>query len=447
MRKKLKLLSLILAICLTFAACSSSSGSSSFDDSYYDGDDTEQIDQMSDNENESAKPMHKTDIPSGYIGIYTVEDLKNSGANETANYILMNDIDLSSIADWEGINNNGTFDGNNYTISNLHSTQGGLFQKSKYVKDLTVKDCVIDVGFSEEKDKFVGGITDIGCSLSNCSVSGTIQLELFDNCGVTKKYAVGGLMGHQEKQDTSKIYGCLNLAEVTGSNSSNGIGHSYDLFVGGIVGLGCAVEYCENRASIELKLGEKECDQGWDHSAAGGIIGSVYMQAGNISYSSNSGDVSTGYYGGGILGFCYEESSSTALTIDSCYNTGNITGVNTRLGTETSVGGVCGYILHYKPIRETTKSKIMNCYNTGTCLSADYCGAVLGYKLEEDATQIQFCAYNNSTGLNITGTNAMYADNKSMSLEEMKDLNNYPFTNKDSVWKNGTVKYPYPVFK
>lgn len=433
MKKAISLLSVILAVILLFSACRSGGNTG--------GSGT--MGNLREEETAQSKALHQSEVPQGFIGIYTVEDLINSGANVGGNYILMNDLDLSSVEDWESIKNTAIFDGNNYTISNLHSTQGGLFSEAGTVKNLNIKECSIDVYHSNSKVKYVGAIAGSCTFAQNCSASGKVKLALGTACGVTKEYAVGGLFGYQNPEKSSLISACTNDVDVLGS-TNYGASASLNLFVGGIVGLGHTVKYCKNNASIELR-GEEECDQVWDKSAAGGIVGGVYMQAGNISYSSNSGDVRTDYYGGGILGFCYEESS--VLLIDSCYNTGNITGSTTRLGTETSAGGILGYIVHYKPIRETTESKIINCYNTGICQSADYCGAILGCKLEEDATQIRFCAYSNESGLNITGTSAMYADNKAMTLEEMKKLNNYPFDNREQSWKNGTGNYPYPVFK
>ena len=40
--------------------------------------------------------VHLTDVPDGYVGIYTKSDLDNIRNNLSGNYILMNDIDFSS---------------------------------------------------------------------------------------------------------------------------------------------------------------------------------------------------------------------------------------------------------------------------------------------------------------------------------------------------------------
>ena len=68
--------------------------------------------------------LHNETVPEGYIGIYTVEDFDYLRNSSTGQYILMNDIDMSNIDSWNGINFQGTFDGNNYEILNYHFTSG-----------------------------------------------------------------------------------------------------------------------------------------------------------------------------------------------------------------------------------------------------------------------------------------------------------------------------------
>ena len=114
---------------------------------------------------------HLTEVPEGYIGVYTVEDLYFVRNDLTANYILMNDIDLSEATaeggewnyggrGWNPIGSNdiysngafsGVFEGNNYSITGLNididsypagtgnNVYVGLFSnESGTVKNLTV---------------------------------------------------------------------------------------------------------------------------------------------------------------------------------------------------------------------------------------------------------------------------------------------------------------------
>lgn len=47
------------------------------------------------------------EVPAGYIGIYSPEDLNKVRNNLAGSYILMNDLDLSA-ANWEPIGNKST---------------------------------------------------------------------------------------------------------------------------------------------------------------------------------------------------------------------------------------------------------------------------------------------------------------------------------------------------
>ena len=63
-------------------------------------------------------------IAQGYTVIKTADDLSNIRNNLSGKYILMNDIDLSSIANWDSIGDSsnafsGILDGNGYVIKNL----------------------------------------------------------------------------------------------------------------------------------------------------------------------------------------------------------------------------------------------------------------------------------------------------------------------------------------
>lgn len=56
-------------------------------------------------------------VPDGYIGIFTLEDLKNLKDNVSGNYILMNDIDVQEEnLSFEKFS--GTFDGNFHSLMN-----------------------------------------------------------------------------------------------------------------------------------------------------------------------------------------------------------------------------------------------------------------------------------------------------------------------------------------
>lgn len=67
---------------------------------------------------ETTTQLHETEVPDGYVGIYTVDDFEYIRTNPSYNYILMNDIDFSGVTEWKAPDIESIFDGNNYTINN-----------------------------------------------------------------------------------------------------------------------------------------------------------------------------------------------------------------------------------------------------------------------------------------------------------------------------------------
>ncbi len=442
---QIKLLAVISAICLLFASCGKSSGNnSSYND--FNNQNNSILNESNITENQNEAVLHKTEVPEGYIGIYTIEDLINSGANENGKYILMNDLDLSSVSDWKGIRNEEIFDGNNYVIKNLKSTKGGLFSYAKSLRNFKLEEIDIKVNISAKKDEscriLIGGLVDCGGSTYNCSTSGNITLltnpeSFVDMFNVlhypdSEEYLVGGVMGKLLNQKDETISHCVNYCNINVKNNGD---TTPDTSVGGIVGLGFGIiSDCKNFGQIRLEANDS-------HKAfAGGICG----KAADCYRSNNCGEVFSVGFAGGIVGYIDVDKS----TIDSCYNSGNIISrqhqsLDDYLGEAkgSCVGGIAGYINYH-----AHNALISNSYNVGTCSGADNCGAIVGGRYNYDGLDIKYCAYCIEDNIGITGDSAMFADNKEMTLDEMKELNNYPFNNKDA-WKNGTGEYPYPVIK
>ena len=139
MKKFISLFLSIALLCVLFSACANNNSESDVN-----GEVTSETLVDNANENDEQSSNQLTEVPSGFIGIYTVDDLINSGNNEYGKYILMADLDLSEIEDWESISNRGEFNGNYHVISNLKSTQGGLFKHCENVENVIMKDVNID---------------------------------------------------------------------------------------------------------------------------------------------------------------------------------------------------------------------------------------------------------------------------------------------------------------
>ena len=167
-------------------------------------------------------------------------------------------------------------------------------------------------------------------------------------------------------------------------------GYLKGVYCGGIVGSGrntTLVSRCWNGATIETVVGEDNMIQG----CFGGIVGRDAYQVKNCY---NVGDVS-GYYAGGIVGYgtaeieeCYNEgdingtfaggiygfSRQYAVTINNCYNIGNIyaEGTPSIYPAGPAAGGIASFFF-----RGT--SSITNCYNVGTVTSTKDVGCILAY--------------------------------------------------------------------
>ncbi len=269
--------------------------------------------------------------------------LVNDGKNFSEKTVtLTNDLDLSahiwtpigqaSLDTWYGmeidshLSFNGTFEGNNKTISGVCITNGsaiGLFSSIQFatIKNTTLINSYIEGG------AYVGGIVAYSnkSNIDNCNNYGTVIGEM----------AVGGIVGFAESYYTprSTITNCNNYGLIEGTTG-----------VGGIIGLNeCDVNGCGNTGAIISRDGHTWNDK---QSSIGGIIGS--SDHGFVSNCYNTSDISGGISVGGIIG-----SSSTVVT--NCYNTGNIT------AEHYYAGGIVG---------EIAWVDVTNCYNMGKITTA-----------------------------------------------------------------------------
>ncbi|MBQ2971696.1 MAG: hypothetical protein IJE16_04005 [Ruminococcus sp.] len=199
----------------------------------------------------------------------------------SASYILANDITCPIGSKWVnpiGENDDvystsastfrGVFDGQGYTISNLHITNGetvhnryGLFGQisNATIKNLNLENVSMDSS-GNYAGAIVGSIAD-GSLVSNCTVSGYIDSDC--------KYHIGGISGYSYDSIIEK---CINYCDVTSSAD----------YIAGICGTNRGtVNNCANFGSIVAE----------DASRCGGIVGGDV--SGNIVTNCfNAGNVS-----------------------------------------------------------------------------------------------------------------------------------------------------------
>lgn len=268
----------------------------------------------------------KSEVPDGYIGIYSYEDMvasfsvkenddKEAAALHEEKYILMNDIYVPethvSFDTFYGI-----FDGNGYAI---HSIPRALFSK---LCGATVENLGLFADIHEEEGAVATLATD-------CDSFYKIDIRDYIYCNVDNCY----------------LYGTIEAGGSTGG------------FIGGsAIGDVCAVDFanCYSEASITVKSKSK-----YNHQSlsVGGLAGSCRgvincYNKGNITIYSENSDSCVG----GI--------ASQADFIENSYNSGNIN-VNVTNGN-CEVGGIVYNLgLPYVRVGFYVGPQVINCYNSG----------------------------------------------------------------------------------
>ncbi len=281
----------------------------------------------------------------------------------------------------------GSFDGQGHTVSGLSVSEIGTGYVGLFgyavggasIKNLTVEGEISLTGIN--KTVCVGGLLGEGFAtyVENCASRVKVQATFSGFGG--RSSCIGGLIG---ELSGNKLTDCRFAGTAT---ATYGPGSTYLGFNGG--GLGGIVGYLK---SGELKRcvnsGEVTADKA---SGVGGIIGAndsysgtiMLQQCVNTGHISNDtafaiavGETPTGGVGG-ILGIA----NRGDVTIDSCYNTGVISGGIIAGGI---LGGESG---RYGKFTTSGNSKltVKNCYNTGlldTGTKIDRIGALAGYPIE-----------------------------------------------------------------
>ena len=251
-------------------------------------------------ETDSYKTARKTItvavIPEGYTPIHDIADLYAIRNNRSGNYILMNDIDMSSTAQggdydcgtgWDSIEEfSGTLDGNGYRIVGMQifgepaaDTEVGLFESihGAKIKNLGMVDCNINI--TVKTYTYVGAIcgrsgyySNYYSNINNCYANGKITVAGKD----TGKCYIGGLTGG------TYVYfeNCYNDCEIDSSSLESTSG--YEPYIGGISGDAISIEKCHNTGTV----------RGSAQSKVGAICGSSNVS--NVNYLRGTADKGIG---------------------------------------------------------------------------------------------------------------------------------------------------------
>ena len=266
-------------------------------------------------------------------------ELVNDGKDTTdVTFILENDIDMSSVANFEGIGSayegyafKGTFYGNGHVIKNLKMSGSvdestvGLFGQ---VKGATIEDLGLE-------NVNITGNGNVGALIGADTGVGT------DRTTVKNVYVNGGTVKSTSTLATEAAGGLIG-------RTSSGMDISYSY------------------ADVDVTSG----------TYAGGLLGYSGSCSSTIDHSFALGNVtSTGNHAGGLVGIMGPGSKIT-----NSFAMGDVKGA-------TSVGGLAGSL---------TSSTVSNSYSTGKAYGGTDNGGFVGYAADSTFTNN---AYNADTGL------------------------------------------------
>ena len=357
-------------------------------------------------------------IPDGYTAIYDEYGLMAIEQDMDGEYILMNDIVLSS--DWDRIGSedeafSGVLEGNGYTISGLNEYKelgdgdvyyNGIFARinNAEIRNLRVEGS-IEIYVEEVLHKSKNGGARIG------AIAGYSEYSIITNCisnvkiqdnqkllsAIGKYSSCGGIVGYMNGGTVSY---CLNLGKINAYRN-----------IGGIVGEttnGSNIYACLNKADIRGTL-----------SDVAGIVGVLKGQA---SSCANEGGIVADSYTGGIAG----DTSSDAV-ISDCLNMG-------RVWTEPSGGFTMGGGI------ARGKATIQRCINVGETRF----GAIR-YDNTYDKPTID-CFYLEGCGQALDFTDQQETTEGRLTAEEMKDPDTFGNYSIPGVWTlEEDMDYPYPT--
>ncbi|WP_216830406.1 InlB B-repeat-containing protein [Alkalihalobacterium elongatum] len=269
------------------------------------------------------------DVPDGYIGIYTADDLNAIRENLDAKYMIMNDIDLRTAmaeggnyyrngAGWEPIGSaqapfRGILDGNGHTITGLNiaiSTDEdvsiGLFSHTHNaeIKNIVFDQSKIRVERSNQNDLneplyaqiAVGTIAGVMQHTKVINTTVKTEIDITTNNqfvfhSISSQSSIGGMAG--TSYDSSFLHNTVEGELKAGSTNESGQRTvSARDSIGGVVGEGqrTTIEHSLNLANVSVKGFSKGKDESWYTGYAGGFEGYGYQSI--MKNSTNKGTIS-----------------------------------------------------------------------------------------------------------------------------------------------------------
>ena len=241
-----------------------------------------------------------------------------------------------------------------------------------------VNRCAVSVDISNNQEVYIGGVlgrTAQPLSITYCDNHGALTLTGENTAGVR----IGGIIGYISSGGTTTAEYLNNHAVLTTTHKAGGDAH-----IGGIFGsifAKSSIENSYNKPGANLSVYGVPGD-----TSIGGIAG-YGSSALDIDTCENSGNISFSYEAttqtmiGGIYGF---NNSSGAKTIKNVTNHGSITveGSNTH---HIRTGGVIGYSNSNTTLENLTNNGAIN---VSASSKAGFCGGVIAYSGSNTGTNI-----------------------------------------------------------
>ncbi|MDR0453735.1 MAG: hypothetical protein LBH05_02855 [Deferribacteraceae bacterium] len=335
--------------------------------------------------------LHARWLEGDWIKISAHTELYNISNDLSAKYILVADINLSDIANWELTGNfTGEFDGNGYKIINLKSNRSGLFGNVSggIISNVALENVNLNCGSS------AGGIANqvSGGIITNSYTAGNI------NASSNSTAYSGGIAGYV---DNSKIINSYCSGNI---NASSTYSPSSDFF-----------------SSV--------------YAYSGGIVG--YISGGEITNSYSTGNISA-YTNRHALSYAYSGGIAGRMSeniIRNSYSAGDITSSS---GNSSVSGGITG--------RMSGNSAIINCVAANSVISG-----TSGYitnigRIVASIDSYSALLFDNLASDIITGsfTDRLYNDGTTVSQAELEIPSTYTGINWNfaDVWKMSVGNYP-----
>lgn len=365
------------------------------------------------------------------IEVRTVEDLYNIRNDLTANYKLMNDIDLTEATapggdydylgnGWDPIGSNGVYDGNAFS---------GIFDgNGRNITGMRIEVSSSRFPNGTKSSRYFGLFSNVSGIIKDLKIYADISYTNTNEINNNNSY-IGTISGYSS--DSGKIINCMCSSSIISNTDCDGYGgKNCNSYVGGIVGVAVkiTISNCSYSGVITASVND-----GDGVSCCGGIVGRT--TGGTVSNCINLAEISAiadgykrdyyAYYShstaGGICGELY---SGSITTIKQCYNVGTIKATGEKADNKSYSAGIA----------PGSSCNTTECYNVGV---------VSGINLKKGIGEGTI-----SNSYYLSGCGDTHAGSIELSAAQMLLQSMYAGFDFENTWIMDTnAVYPYPQLR